>query len=48
VVREGSRGINVIFFLFRVLRDVLLGQPYLYPLWAYMYSYAYVYVPLTY
>jgi hypothetical protein len=41
-VREGSRDIDVIFFFFRVLCDVWMGQPYLYPVWAYLYSYVYV------
>jgi hypothetical protein len=45
-VCEGSRDIAVIFFFFRVLCDVWLGQPYLYPLWAYIYSYVYVHLYL--
>ena len=42
VVREGSRGVVVIFLFFRVLCVVWLGQLSLYPLRAYLYQYVFL------
>jgi len=40
MAHEASRGIDVIFFLFRVLREDWLGQLSLYPIRKCLYSYA--------
>jgi hypothetical protein len=47
VDREGSRGMDVMFFFLRVLRGVWLGQLPLYPLCTCLYSYIYLYVVVT-
>jgi hypothetical protein len=45
MVREGSRGINVIFSLFRVVREDWLGLLSLYPIRMCLYLYAHVCFP---
>ena len=47
VVREGSRGLDVIFFFFRVLREVRLGQLSLYPIRMCLYLHAPMHVFLN-
>ena len=47
MVHEGSRGIDVIFFLFRVLREDWLGQLSLYPIRTCLYLYAPMHVFLN-